>query len=433
MGGLCVIGLQWGDEAKGKLVDWLAEGQDIVVRYQGGANAGHTVVVGGQTYKLHLIPSGVLCPRVLNVVAAGVVLDPAVILREIHGLRDRGIDLVGRLVLSDRAHVVFPWHAAEDRVWNDLVQGADNIGTTLRGIGPCYRDKAGRSFAIRLGDLIRPGLRERIAQIARIKAIELSSISKGEPITFDVDEITRTYLEYAEILRPYIADSTAILLDAIDEDKQILFEGAQGSLLDLDHGTFPFVTSSNSSGVGTPAGSGVPPRFISKTIGVMKAYSTRVGGGPFPTELHDEIGHHIRERGREYGTTTGRPRRCGWFDGVAVRYSARLSGATSLAITMLDVLSDLDEIKICVAYEIDGKTTRQFPSHVEDLARVKPVFERCPGWNSEITQCTTLEELPQLAQDYVDRLANLVGVPIDTISVGPDRRQTIACHQDQLA
>ncbi len=433
MAGLCVIGLQWGDEAKGKLVDWLADGQDIVVRYQGGANAGHTVVAGGQTYKLHLIPSGVLCPRTLNVVAAGVVIDPELILREIQGLRDRGIELVGRLVLSDRAHVVFPWHVVEDRIWHELVPGDGNLGTTLRGIGPCYRDKVGRSFAVRMGDLIRPGLREQIATIARFKTASLKSLPHTQSVEFDVETITRQFLDYAEQLRPYIADTTALLLDAVDDDKQVLFEGAQGALLDIDHGTFPYVTSSNSSGVGISAGSGVPPRFIARTIGVMKAYSTRVGGGPFPTELQDAIGQQIRERGREYGTTTGRPRRCGWFDAVAVRYSARLSGASSLAVTMLDVLSDLDEIRVCVGYEIDGQLTRQFPSHVADLQRAVPIFENCAGWKSDISNCTTFEELPRLAQSYVDRLTHLIGVPIDTISVGPDRRQTIACHEGQFA
>lgn len=433
MGGLCVIGLQWGDEAKGKLVDWLAESQDIVVRYQGGANAGHTVVAGGQTYKLHLVPSGVLYPHVLNVVAAGVVLDPAVILREIHGLAARGLNLRDRLVLSDRAHVVFPWHVAEDRVWNEAIRGADNIGTTLRGIGPCYRDKVGRTFAIRLGDLVRPKLRERITEVARFKATNEPNMARAHPQDFDAESIAARYAEYAEQLRPYIADTTSLLLDAVDEDKQVLFEGAQGALLDVDHGTFPFVTSSNSSGVGTSAGSGVPPRFIARTLGVMKAYSTRVGGGPFPTELHDATGQQIRERGREYGTTTGRPRRCGWFDGVAARYAARLSGATSLAITMLDVLSELDEIQIAVAYEIGGRAVRQFPSHVDDLRQARPVFERLPGWKADISRCTSFDELPRAAQNYVERLSNLIGVPVEAVSVGPDRRQTIVCLQNQLA
>lgn len=433
MAGLCVIGLQWGDEAKGKLVDWMADGHDIVVRYQGGANAGHTVVVNGQTYKLHLVPSGVLSTRALNVVATGVVLDPAVILREIQGLRERGIDLVGRLVLSDRAHVVFPWHIVEDRIWHELMQGEDNLGTTLRGIGPCYRDKVGRSFAVRLGDLIRPGLAAQIATIAKFKTASLQALPHSESVAFDADAIAKQYLEYAEQLRPYIADTTALLLDAVDDDKQVLFEGAQGALLDIDHGTFPFVTSSNSSGVGITSGSGVPARFITRILGVVKAYSTRVGGGPFPTELRDETGQHIRDRGREYGTTTGRPRRCGWFDAVAVRYTARLSGANGLAVTMLDVLSELEEIQICVGYEIDGRVTRQFPSHVDDLQRARPVYESCRGWKSDISDCTMLDDLPPLARNYVERITSLVGVPVDTISVGPDRRQTISCHEDMFA
>jgi adenylosuccinate synthase len=431
--GLCVIGLQWGDEAKGKLVDWLADSHEIVVRYQGGANAGHTVVANGQTYKLHLIPSGILCPRTLNVVAAGVVVDPATLLREIDELRDRGIELSGRLLLSDRAHVVFPWHALEDRIWHELMSGEDNLGTTLRGIGPCYRDKVGRSFAVRLGDLIRPGLPQQIAAIAKYKQASLQSLPFREPITFDVAGITNEYVKYADRLRSYITDTTTLLLDAVDEDKPVLFEGAQGAMLDIDHGTFPFVTSSNSSGVGISAGSGVPPRFIQRTIGVVKAYSTRVGGGPFPTELHDEIGNHIRERGREYGTTTGRPRRCGWFDAVAVRYAARLSGANELAVTMLDVLSELDEIQVCVGYQLDGKLTRQFPSHADDLQRAQPVYEVYPGWQTDISHCTMFDELPAAARALVEQIAQLVGVPVETISVGPDRHQTISCHQDQFA
>jgi adenylosuccinate synthase len=431
--GVCVIGLQWGDEAKGKLVDWLSESQEIVVRYQGGANSGHTVVANGETYKLHLVPSGVLCTHTLNVIAAGVVIDPAVLLREIDGLRDRGTELVGRLLVSDRAHVVFPWHVAEDQLWNELAQGSSNIGTTLRGIGPCYRDKAGRSLAIRMGDLLRPGLEQQIQRVASIRQAELNALPNGGKVLLDPAAIAADYRRYAERLLPYITDTTALLLDAVDDDKQILFEGAQGALLDVDHGTFPFVTSSNSSGVGTPAGSGVPPRFISKTIGVMKAYSTRVGGGPFPTELDDQIGQRIRDRGREYGTTTGRPRRCGWFDAVAVRYAARLSGATSLALTMLDVLSDLDEIKVCVAYSFGGRETRQFPGHAADIEKAQPVWERFTGWKSEIDQCTAFDELPAMAQNYVERLSSLVGVPIETISVGPDRRQTIGCQLGQFA
>ena len=433
MPGQCVIGLQWGDEAKGKFVDLLTEGKDIVVRYQGGANAGHTIVIGDAVYKLHHIPSGIINENVLNLIAPGVVINPPTLLQEIKSLQERGIDVVARMKISQRAHVVMPWHELEDKMWNQLVAGADNIGTTLRGIGPCYADKVGRSFAIRIGDLVQPDFAEQVTKIVAVKKRVLSAVANGGAVELDAPKIIAEYAEYARQLKPMIADTTQILLDAVDDDQQILFEGAQGSLLDVDHGTFPFVTSSNSSGVGISAGSGVPGNWLDQIIGVSKCYSTRVGGGPFPTELHDAIGQQIRERGREYGTTTGRPRRCGWFDAVAVRYSARLSGATSLAMTMLDVLSDLDEIRVCVGYEIDGQITRQFPSHVADLERAIPIFENYAGWKSIISECATFEELPRLAQSYAERLAKLIGVPVDTISVGPDRRQTIDCHQDQLA
>ncbi len=433
MPGIAVIGLQWGDEAKGKLVDRLTEGQEMVVRYQGGANAGHTVVVNGKTYKLHLIPSGILNPAVTNIVSAGVVLDPATILREIEGLRLQGIDVQGRLWLSDRAHVVFPWHIAEDRLWNEMVAGADNLGTTLRGIGPCYRDKVGRSFAIRLGDLLQPNLRERIGEIVQFKLASFRGFQPSFPIEMDVDAIHAQYRDYAEQLRNMVTDTTAILLDAVGRDARVLFEGAQGSLLDIDYGTFPFVTSSNSSGVGITAGAGVPPHFVQKIIGVIKAYSTRVGGGPFPSELQDSIGEQIRQRGKEYGTTTGRPRRCGWFDAVAVRYAARLSGVSCLAMTMLDVLSGLEEIRVCVGYEIGGRRVDSFSAQVQDLAAARPIYESLPGFDQDLTGCRCAEELPAAARRYLERIAELVGAPIELISVGPDRQQTIVAPEFQLA
>jgi adenylosuccinate synthase len=416
------VGLQWGDEAKGKLVDLLTSNYDIVVRYQGGANAGHTVVVEGKTYKLHHIPSGILSEKVMNVVTPGVVLNPPMILKEIDSLQSQGVRVADNLMLSERAHIVFPWHVEEDRVINQSNLGGDNIGTTLRGIGPCYRDKVGRTHAIRLGDMARGDFRQRVGEIVEAKRRVL-----GDKLgaSLDAEAIYQEYSGYAERLSPYIGDTTNYLLDAVEDGKRLLFEGAQGSLLDLDHGTYPFVTSSNSSGVGVSGGSGVPGRWIKRVIGVIKSYSTRVGGGPFPTELFDATGEKIRERGHEYGTTTGRPRRCGWFDAVAVRYTRRLSGADMVAAMMLDVLSTLPEIKLCVAYDIDGVRTNVFPSQADDLRRAQPVYETFAGWEEEITGVRRWDDLPQNAKIYLKRLAELVGCPVAIVSVGPDREQTI--------
>ena len=426
MPGTCVIGLQWGDEAKGKLVDLLTGQFDIVVRYLGGANAGHTVVVGDQTFKLHHIPSGILNPDVVSVVTAGVVLNPPTVLDEIDSLKSRGVQVGKNLMLSDRAHLVLPWHLEEDRVMDSMAVEGESIGTTLRGIGPCYRDKVGRSFAMRLGDLYRPDFRDRIERIADAKQRLLAGLNgRGDTIQFDAEAIHNEYAQYAERLKPYIADTTAYLLDAVEDEKRVLFEGAQGALLDVDHGTYPFVTSSNSSGVGVSAGSGVPARWIHRVIGVTKCYSTRVGGGPFPTELDNPTGDHIREVGKEFGTTTGRPRRCGWFDSVAVRYTARLSGADELSVMMLDVLSQLPEVQVCVAYELDGQRIDHFPSHVDDVRRVKPVYETLPGWQQDIAHLRRIEDLPSNARKFLDRISQLVDRPVAIVSVGPDRTQTI--------
>ncbi len=425
MPGQCVIGLQWGDEAKGKLVDILTEGKDLVVRYQGGANAGHTVVIGDEVYKLHHIPSGIINEGVLNLITPGVVINPPTILEEIESLLPRGIDVFKRMKLSQRAHVVMPWHTLEDRMWNQLVSGEANIGTTLRGIGPCYADKVGRSFAIRLGDLIQPSFPDRVREIVKVKTKILAAASGGEAETLDAEKIIEQYTDYGERLRPMIDDTTRILLDAVDADKNILFEGAQGSLLDIDHGTFPFVTSSNASGTGISTGSGVPGNWIKTIIGVCKTYATRVGGGPFPTELDNETGQHIRDMGNEYGTTTGRPRRCGWFDAVAVRYTARLSGITSFTLTMLDVLCELDEIEVCVAYDLDGKEIDYFPGNIDELKRVKPIYKTFPGWKQDVTGARSLDDLPTAAISYAHELEKLIGRPIEFISVGPDRAQTI--------
>ncbi len=430
MPGQCVIGLQWGDEAKGKLVDLLTEGKDLVVRYQGGANAGHTVVIGDDVYKLHHIPSGIINEGVLNLISPGVVINPPTILKEIEMLAERGIDVAARMKISQRAHVVMPWHVLEDKMWNELVSGQDNIGTTLRGIGPCYADKIGRSFAVRMGDLIQPDFAERVARIVAVKTKILSAASGSAP-ELDADAIVEEFSAYAKKLAPMITDTNQIVLDAVDADKNILFEGAQGSLLDIDHGTFPFVTSSNSSGLGISTGSGVPGNWLSKIIGVTKSYATRVGGGPFPTEQDNDTGQHIRDLGNEYGTTTGRPRRCGWWDAVAARYTARLGGVTSIALTMLDVLSELEEIQVCVAYELNGERITHFPGQVNDLRNVKPIYETIPGWQTDVTGARSLDDLPTKSLQFARKIETLIGRPIEFISVGPDRAQTIHIPENE--
>ena len=431
MPGTCVIGLQWGDEAKGKLVDLLTSRFEIVIRYQGGANAGHTVVVGDKTYKLHHVPSGILTPSVMNVVTPGVVISPPTILKEIESLTSQGVVVGPNMMLSDRAHVVFPWHIEEDKLLN-VAPAGESIGTTLRGIGPCYRDKVGRAHAIRLGDMLRPDFRSRIEHIVLAKNRLLTGLSGDDHVALDAAAIFAEYRGYAEQLRSFVGDTTAYLLDAAEAGKRMLFEGAQGSLLDIDHGTFPYVTSSNSSGVGVSGGSGVPGKWIQKVLGVCKAYSTRVGGGPFPTEQDNPTGEKIRQIGREYGTTTGRPRRCGWFDAVAVRYTTRLSGVDCLAMMMMDVLSHLPEVQICTAYELDGQRTTRFPSHVDDLRRVQPIYETLPGWNVDVTGIRELSAMPANARRYLDRVAELVGKPVEVVSVGPDRAQTMFAGKVQL-
>ncbi len=425
--GTCVIGLQWGDEAKGKLVDLLAPQFDLVVRYQGGANAGHTVVAGDETYKLHHIPSGILHPQVQNFITPGVVINPATMLDEIDGLAKRGIHCERNMRVSERAHLVMPWHIAEDKIINSTAVRGESIGTTNRGIGPCYRDKVGRTHAIRMADLVQDARDERIGTVAEQKVQLLSKMGAPQE---DLDSISPERVialaaGWSERLKDMIGDTTELLLTACEADKRILFEGAQGALLDIDHGTFPFVTSSNSSGVGVCAGAGVPPRWINHVLGVCKAYSTRVGGGPFPTELDDSTGEKIRTLGNEFGTTTGRPRRCGWFDAVALKYTARLSGVTRLALMMMDVLAHFDELKVCVAYELDGKRLETFPSHADQLRRCKPIYETISGWNQPVDDVRQVSDFPSGALDYVKRIEELVGIPVGVLSVGPDRSQTI--------
>ncbi|MEC8473240.1 MAG: adenylosuccinate synthase [Planctomycetota bacterium] len=427
MSGTCVIGLQWGDEAKGKLVDLLAPQFDLVVRYQGGANAGHTVVAGDETYKLHHIPSGILHSKVQNFITPGVVINPSTMLDEIDGLAARGIHCEKNMRVSERAHLVMPWHIAEDKIINSTAVRGESIGTTNRGIGPCYRDKVGRTHAIRMADLVQDSRDERIGTVAAQKVELLSKMGAPQEDLDAVapEQVIAKATVWAERLSGMIGDTTEVLLTACEADKRILFEGAQGALLDIDHGTFPFVTSSNSSGVGVCAGAGVPPKWINHVLGVCKAYSTRVGGGPFPTELDDSTGEKIRKLGNEFGTTTGRPRRCGWFDAVALRYTARLSGVTRLALMMMDVLAHFEELKVCVAYELDGKRLESFPAHADQLRRCKPIYETIPGWNQPVEEVRTVGDFPSGALAYVKRVEELVGIPVGVLSVGPDRAQTI--------
>jgi len=419
-----VVGLQWGDEAKGKIVDLLTDRHDVVVRYLGGNNAGHTVVIRGEKYKLSLLPAGVLRPEVTSVIAAGVVLNPGALLGEMDAITKRGIPISQNLLLSDRAHVIFPWHRAEEAML-EKKRGDDAIGTTMRGIGPCYRDKAGRTHAIRVGDLVRPDVfRKRVHEVAEHKNAKQSALDPGSTLT-DPEAVLAEYGRYAERLKPHVVDTTAWLHKALRDKRNILFEGAQGSLLDVDHGTFPYVTSSNSSGCGIHAGSGVPERAIEKMIGVVKAYTTRVGGGPCPTELHDAIGQHIRDEGHEYGTVTGRPRRCGWFDAVAASYGARISGIDCLAVMLLDVLSKLDTLQICEAYEIDGERTKEFPSHITDLAKAQPVYRTLPGWKTDISGLKKIADFPKQARAYLDTISELLEHRVEIVSIGPDREQTV--------
>jgi adenylosuccinate synthase len=424
----CVVGLQWGDEAKGKIVDLLTEQHDFVVRYNGGANAGHTVVSAGKTYKLSLLPTGILHPRVCSVIGNGVVVFPPRFLEEIESLEKAGIAVGQNLRLSDHAHVIFPYHSEEERLSE---QGSGStIGTTGRGIGPCYQDKVGRVLSVRVGELLHPDhLRERLRAIVSWKNRLLRGLSSDAQV-YDADALAAEYLGYAERMKPFITDTTRLLQQARAEDKNILFEGAQGSLLDIDHGTYPYVTSSNSSPAGIWTGSGVSARYLTRVIGVVKAYSTRVGHGPFPTELSDGpdgIGERIRRRGKEYGTVTGRPRRCGWFDAVAARYSAELASADELAVMLLDVVSGLDTLQVCTAYDYRGERLSHFPSDAFVLEECRPVYESLPGWKQELTAVRSLGALPGAARTYIDRLAEILGRPIKTISIGPDREQTIFC------
>jgi adenylosuccinate synthase len=419
----CIVGLQWGDEGKGKVVDILAEHSDIVVRYNGGANAGHTVVVGDSAFALHLLPSGCVRPAVICVIANGVVIDPDTLINEIDELGRRDITLNKRLFISENAHLVLDYHKKEDQLREESLD-KNRIGTTIRGIGPCYADKVGRSYAIRMADLRDlKQLKAKLRIVLEYKNKVFAGVYNAEPMS--TEEIFEKCRYYAERLLSFITDTTELLHKSIANGKSILFEGAQGSLLDLDHGTFPFVTSSNSSSLGMPAGCGVPARMVDKFVGVVKAYTTRVGAGPLPTEQDNETGQYIRQRGNEYGTTTGRPRRCGWFDAVAVSYAATIGAIDSVALMHLDTLAGLKEVKICRAYKIDGRETSFFPSNATRLSGAQCIYEIVPGWDEGITEVNDFHDLPVQAQNYVVLIEEMIKRPVTIVGVGPKRSQTI--------
>lgn len=421
MSTLVIVGSQWGDEGKGKITDYLAEKADVVVRYQGGNNAGHTVEKNGTQYKLHLIPSGILYPDKVCIIGNGVVLDPGSLIEEINTLKSQGIR-VENLKISDRAHIVLPYHIKLDEL-EESSKGENDIGTTKRGIGPCYMDKSER-VGIRACDLVDPEtFKEKLMINVQKKNEIIAKIYGSEKMDFE--KIYKEYMNYAEILKPYIVDTTSLLYDLIKEGKKVLFEGAQGTLLDIDLGTYPYVTASHPISGGVTVGAGIGPTMINDVVGVVKAYTTRVGKGPFPTELFDEEGDFLREKGHEYGTTTGRPRRCGWLDIVIVNYAVRVSGIRTFALTKLDTLTGLKKIKICTGYRYNGKIINNFPASLKNLAMCEPVYEELDGWNEDISNVKKFEDLPQNAQKYVKRIEELLGINASIISVGPGREKTI--------
>lgn len=420
MSSVVVVGTQWGDEGKGKITDFLSENAEVIARYQGGDNAGHTIVIEGTKYKLHLIPSGIFYPEKVSVIGNGVVVNPKSLVKELAYLHDAGIT-TDNLRISDRAHVILPYHIKLDQLQEDA-KGDNKIGTTIKGIGPAYMDKAAR-VGIRIADLLDKEIfAERLKINLEQKNREFTKMYEVDPIEFQ--DIFEEYYDYGQQIKKYVTDTSVILNDALDAGKRVLFEGAQGVMLDIDQGTYPYVTSSNPVAGGVTIGSGVGPSKITKVVGVCKAYTSRVGDGPFPTELNDEIGHQIREVGHEYGTTTGRPRRVGWFDSVVMRHSRRVSGLTNLSLNSIDVLTGLDEVKICVAYDLDGERIDYYPASLETLQRCTPIYETLPGWSEDITGVRHLDDLPETAKNYVRRVSELVGVKISTFSVGPGRDQT---------
>jgi adenylosuccinate synthase len=416
-----LLGAQWGDEGKGKATDLLGGRVEYVVRYQGGNNAGHTVVIGDEKYALHLLPSGILSPGVIPVIGNGVVVDPAVLLHEMAGLEARGVD-TSRLLISASAHLITPYHVTLDKV-SERFLGKSKIGTTGRGIGPTYMDKVGR-LGIRVQDLFDPSiLRQKVeGALANKNQVLIKVFNRRE---LEVDAITEELLQYAEPLRPHVADTALVLNNALDAGKIVLLEGGQGTLLDVDHGTYPFVTSSNPTAGGACTGSGIGPTRVTRVIGILKAYTTRVGSGPFPTELHDEWGERLRSVGGEVGVTTGRPRRCGWFDAPIARYASRVNGLTDIFLTKLDVLTGIERIPVCVAYDIEGQRITELPMTQTDFHHARPVYEELPGWTEDISGARSIEDLPPNAQAYVRYLEELSGAPISAIGVGQDRDATI--------
>ena len=421
MTAIALLGAQWGDEGKGKATDLLGDKVDYVVRYQGGNNAGHTVVIGSEKYALHLLPSGILSPKVIPVIGNGVVIDPSVLFEEIRGLNERGID-TSKLKISFNAHLITPYHRTIDKV-SERFLGKSKIGTTGRGIGPAYADKINR-IGIRVQDLFDPSiLRQKVEGALRDKNQVLIKVFNRKGL--EIDEVVEEYLRYAEQFAPYVCDTSLLLNRALDENKHILLEGSQGTLLDVDHGTYPFVTSSNPTAGGACTGSGIGPTRISRVIGIIKAYTTRVGSGPFPTELFDDDGERLRSVGGEVGVTTGRARRCGWFDALIARYAVRVNGLTDLFLTKLDVLTGWEKIPVCVAYEVDGKRVDELPASQSDFHHAKPIYEYLPGWKEDISKAKNLADLPKNAQEDVRYLEAISGAPISAVGVGPERDETI--------
>ena len=423
-GNTCVVGLQWGDEGKGKIVDFLTEHADVVVRYCGGANAGHTVRIGNEKYATHLLPVGVFRPNVMNVIGNGVVLDPEVLFKEIDEFVGRGVPISPvNLKISYKTHLVMPYHKQEDAARESAAEGSA-IGTTRRGIGPTYADKMQRATAIRVADLLHEeSLKAKIGRIVTERNKVLKCLYDAPPLEWRA--IFEQYRDYGRRIEPFVADTSELLIEAFRTGKRIVFEGAHAVLLDVDHGTYPYVTSSSCSALGLYTGAGVPPQTVRNFFGIMKAYSTRVGGGPFPTEQNNDTGNYIRERGNEYGTTTRRPRRCGWLDAMAVKYSVALCGITHVALTLIDVLSGLDHVQICTAYKHRGQRIDTFRADMDTLAEVEPIYETLPGWRGNLSACRRFEDLPKEAQQYVKRVEQLIGAPIKMVSVGPERTATI--------
>ena len=420
MSSVVVVGTQWGDEGKGKITDFLSKKADIIARFAGGDNAGHTIKFGGETYKLHLIPSGIFYQDKVSVMGNGLVINPKSLVKELKGLKERGID-TSNLRISNRAHIILPYHIHQDKV-EEEARGDQKIGTTCKGIGPCYQDKVAR-IGIRVADLLdKEVFEQKLRDNVELKNRLFEKFYEVEGISFE--DIFEEYYGYGQEIAQYVADTSKILNDVLDEGGRVLFEGAQGVMLDIDQGTYPFVTSSNPVAGGVAIGAGVGPSKVARVVGVSKAYTSRVGDGPFPTELFDEIGHRIREVGREYGTTTGRPRRVGWFDTVVVRHSRRVSGITDLALNSIDVLSGLETVKICTAYEYNGEIITEYPANLHIIEQCKPVYEELPGWSEDITGVRSLDELPENARRYVERIVELTGIQLMTFSVGPAREQT---------